>query len=82
MRPLVEAFLRERGLTLSPGKTKVTHVSEGFDFLGQHVRKRGDCLLLVPAKKDVHAFMERVRMTLRKNVASAQEPLIRHLTLN
>lgn len=81
VRPLVEAFLRERGLTLSPEKTKITHVSEGFDFLGQHVRKRGDCLLIVPAKKNVHAFMERVRMTLRKNVASAQEPLIRHLSL-
>jgi len=81
VRPLVEAFLRERGLTLSPEKTKVTHVSEGFDFLGQHVRKRGDCLLIVPAKKNVHAFMERVRMALRKNVASAQEPLIRHLSL-
>lgn len=81
VRPLVEAFLRERGLTLSPEKTKITHVSEGFDFLGQHVRKRGDCLLIVPAKKNVHAFMERVRKALRKNVASAQEPLIRHLSL-
>lgn len=81
VRPLVEAFLRERGLTLSPEKTKITHVSEGFDFLGQHVRKRGDCLLIVPAKKNLHAFMERVRTTLRSNVGSAQEPLIRHLSL-
>jgi RNA-directed DNA polymerase len=30
----VKAFLAERGLLLSPEKTKITHASEGFDFLG------------------------------------------------
>ena len=38
VRPLVESFLRDRGLELSPEKTVVTHVEEGFDFLGQTVR--------------------------------------------
>jgi hypothetical protein len=33
VRSLVKAFLRERGLTLSPEKTKITHDSECFDFL-------------------------------------------------
>lgn len=81
VRPLVEGFLRERGLRLSPEKTKVTHISEGFDFLGQHLQKRQGILLVTPAKKNVHAFMERVRTILRNNVASGQEPLIRHLSL-
>ncbi len=35
VRPLVEQFMRERGLSLSPEKTVVTNVEEGFDFLGQ-----------------------------------------------
>jgi AraC-like DNA-binding protein len=39
VRPLVEQFLKVRGLTLSPEKTRVTHIEEGFDFLGQHLRK-------------------------------------------
>src|SRR5262249_16524302 len=39
VRPIVEAFLRERGLVLSPEKTAVTHLSEGFDFLGQNIRR-------------------------------------------
>jgi len=39
VKPIIEDFMRERGLTLSPEKTKITHIEEGFDFLGQNVRK-------------------------------------------
>ena len=39
VKPLVERFLFERGLQLSPEKTCITHIEEGFDFLGQN---RGD----------------------------------------
>ena len=35
VKPLVAAFLRERGLELSPEKTRITHIATGFDFLGQ-----------------------------------------------
>lgn len=35
VKPCVEAFLAERGLELSKEKTLVTHISQGFDFLGQ-----------------------------------------------
>jgi RNA-directed DNA polymerase len=43
VKPCVEVFLAERGLELSQEKTKITHISEGFDFLGQNVRKYGGC---------------------------------------
>jgi hypothetical protein len=33
VKPLVEAFLRERGLELSPEKTVITHIEQGFDLL-------------------------------------------------
>jgi RNA-directed DNA polymerase len=39
VRPLVERFLKERGLALSTDKTRITHIDEGFDFLGQNLRK-------------------------------------------
>jgi RNA-directed DNA polymerase len=29
---------QERGLALSPEKTRITPINEGFDFLGQDVR--------------------------------------------
>ena len=35
VRPLVEQFLQERGLALSADKPRITHIDEGFDFLGQ-----------------------------------------------
>jgi len=34
VRPLVEQFMRERGLELSPEKTCITPIAQGFDFLG------------------------------------------------
>lgn len=34
VKPPVEQFLRDRGLQLSPEKTCVTHIEQGFDFLG------------------------------------------------
>jgi RNA-directed DNA polymerase len=38
-KPRIEAFLKERGLELSSEKTRITHIKDGFDFLGQNVRK-------------------------------------------
>ncbi len=32
VKPLVEQFMRERGLQLSPEKTVITHIEEGFDL--------------------------------------------------
>ena len=39
IKPLVVDFLKERGLTLSEEKTKITHIDDGFDFLGYNIRK-------------------------------------------
>ncbi len=33
--PVVEQFLKERGLELSQDKSKISHITEGFTFLGQ-----------------------------------------------
>jgi RNA-directed DNA polymerase len=63
VKPLVEQFMRERGLQLSAEKTVVTHIEEGFDFLGQNVRKynagKQYKLLIKPSKKNVKAFLEK-----------------------
>jgi RNA-directed DNA polymerase len=70
VKPLVEQFLRERGLELSPEKTVVTRVEDGFDFLGQTVRHYPNGkVLTTPAKKNVHAFLEKVRTLITKHVA-------------
>jgi hypothetical protein len=33
VKPLIEEFLKVRGLELSPEKTRIIHITEGFDFL-------------------------------------------------
>jgi RNA-directed DNA polymerase len=79
VRPWVEAFLAQRGLRLSPAKTRVTRVDEGFDFLGWNFRKYSGVLLIKPSKKNVKAFYERVRGIVRANVTAKQADLVQLL---
>ena len=66
VRPLVEHFLKERGLELSPTKTVITHVEKGFDFLGQNVRRYPNGKLLIkPSKKSVKTLLDRIRQTIK-----------------
>src|SRR6266436_5353041 len=44
VKPVIVDFLRERGLKLSEEKTLITHIEQGFHFLGQRVRKYGQKL--------------------------------------
>jgi RNA-directed DNA polymerase len=74
--PLVEKFLRERGLELSAEKTQVTHIQKGFDFLGQNIRKYGRKLLITPAQKNVQAVLTKIRGIIEKNKSATQENLI------
>ena len=80
VKPLVEQFMNERGLTLSPEKTVITHIEEGFDFLGQNVRKykagKRDKLLVKPSKKNVQAHLEKVRDIVKTNKALSAGKLI------
>lgn len=79
VRPLVERFLEERGLQLSPEKTVITHIGEGFDFLGQHLRQYRGKMIIKPSKKNTHAFLEKVRGLIDRNKSAGQEQLIRLL---
>ena len=66
IKPLVEQFLQERGLELSPTKTVITHVNRGFDFLGQNVRRYPNGKLLIkPSKKNVATFLNGIRRIIK-----------------
>jgi RNA-directed DNA polymerase len=67
VKPLVMAFLQERGLELSPEKTTITHIEDGFDFLGQHVRKYNGQFLTRPSKKNVQTFLTDIRKVIQDN---------------
>jgi len=61
VKPIVEAFMAERGLTLSPEKTVITHIDDGFDFLGQNLRKYKGKMLIKPSRKSVKSVLGKVR---------------------
>jgi RNA-directed DNA polymerase len=79
VRPRVEAFLAQRGLRLSPAKTRVTHIDEGFDFLGWNFRKYSGVLLIKPSKKNVQAFYGKVRGIVKRHAMAKQAELIKLL---
>ena len=77
---MLTTFLKERGLTLSEEKTLITHISEGFDFLGFNVRKYNGTLLIKPSKKSQKRFTEKLHeVVLTKGKALSQQELIEKL---
>ncbi|HEV7512730.1 MAG TPA: group II intron reverse transcriptase/maturase [Candidatus Acidoferrum sp.] len=77
--PAVRQFMAIRGLELSEEKTRITHIAEGFDFLGQNVRKYAGKLLIKPANKSVKALMDKVREIVKRNESATQANLILQL---
>ncbi len=77
--PLVGRFLKERGLDLSMDKTVITHIDDGFDFLGQNVRKHGGKLLITPSRKSVRTVLGKVRQIVKDNKQATAGNLILHL---
>ena len=80
IKPLVEQFLRKRGLELSPTKTVVTQVTQGFDFLGQNVRRYPNGKLLIkPSKNNVKRFLAGIRETIKAALGKSAADLINQL---
>jgi RNA-directed DNA polymerase len=77
--PLVEQFLRQRGLELSQEKTRITPIENGVDFLGQYVRKYAGKRLMKPARKNVKAFLGNVRHIVQANKQATTANLIAQL---
>jgi len=86
LREEVAAVLAPLGLRLSPEKTRVVHLDEGFDFLSTHIRrqrKRGTSKYYVytkPSKKAIQAIKDKVSsMTYRSTRNQELDELITSL---
>jgi len=78
--PIIEEWLRPRGLELNQEKTKITHIEDGINFLGFHIRQfKGSCYTL-PQKEKVLDLLDRIRIWLKQNVGAKPEAVI--YTLN
>ena len=77
VQPAVRSFLAERGLELSEEKTRITHIGEGFDFLGFNIRKYSNQKLLIkPAKENVLKFIRDIKGIIKKHPTMAAGELI------
>jgi len=84
----LKPYLDKRGLTLAEEKTKITHISEGFDFLGFNLRqyKTNKCmwLLIKPskssvkkAKETIKNLFDRLRGNPVRDIITELNPIIR-----
>ena len=67
---LLEDYLNDRGLTLAPEKTKITHIDDGFDFLSFNIRcykgQDRDRVMVKASKDSVKSFKRKVKEIIRK----------------
>ena len=73
------ATLILRSASVSESKTLITHVDEGFDFLGWNFRKFKTKFIIAPSKKSVKSICQKIGKIVRKNLMQKQEILIKQL---
>ena len=79
VKPIVVRFLAERGLILSNEKTVVTHIDDGFDFLGFNMRNYKGKVLTKPSKAGIASALKKIKIIIKNNSQAKQENLIRLL---
>ena len=79
IKQMIEGFLRQRGLTLSREKTVITHIDDGFDFLGWNFRKFKGKLIIKPSRKSMDKVTKKISDVIKENHAAKQEIVIRKL---
>jgi RNA-directed DNA polymerase len=80
VKPVIANFLIERELTLSETKTKITDVYNGFDFLGQNIRKFSNGKLMIrPSKENFKSVLSKIKLIIRQHWGAPTVILIRRL---
>jgi RNA-directed DNA polymerase len=76
-RPIIDEFLAQRGLILSPDKTGIVTMRQGFDFLGFRFREYQDSnrvkgtkqgiWLVTPSPRKLNAFRRELNTLIKKH---------------
>ncbi|MEG4447168.1 reverse transcriptase domain-containing protein, partial [Microcoleus sp. AT9_B5] len=75
----IQAWISEKGLELSPEKTLITSIEDGFNFLGYNLRHYNRKLLIKPSKPKVLNFCKRIGQEIKSLDGNNQEAIIRKL---
>jgi RNA-directed DNA polymerase len=81
------AVLEELGLRIHPEKTRIVHVTQGFEFLGYKIgvgkglrfKQGGARLYAIPRQRSIDRFKDKVRALTRRRIAVPLAELIRAL---
>ncbi|MGW7674351.1 group II intron reverse transcriptase/maturase [Streptomyces sp. NPDC054775] len=73
------AWLGPRGLRFNEEKTRVVHLSQGFNFLGFNVRRFGEKLIIKPSKEALRKIRERLSTEMRALRGANVEAVLRKL---
>lgn len=75
--PVINDFLKPRGLRLSQEKSRIVNIEQGFDFLGQSLRKYRNKLIIKPSADNIRCFLTKLRNTIRSCHGWKTEDVIR-----
>jgi RNA-directed DNA polymerase len=79
VKPAISSFLSQRGLNLSGEKTRIARIEDGFDFLGQELRKYGDKFIATPSKSSVKGIVLKTRRIIKSHLGSKTVEMLRVL---
>lgn len=77
--PRLNEFLAQRGLKLNQTKTRIVHREEGFNFLGFHIRRYGQKLIIKPQKEKVQQHLAHLKAILTYNRQATVERVVQQL---
>lgn len=73
----IARFLSLRGLELSKEKTHITHIRDGFNFLGFNFKKyNNDKVLVMPTQDGIKSFKSKIKEIFKQYRSSSLELLI------
>ncbi len=64
LKDKITTFLTDLGLTLSKKKTSITHIDQGYDFLGFNIRRYDSRVLIRPSKPALKKFRRNFKARL------------------
>jgi RNA-directed DNA polymerase len=79
VKPAIRSFLSQRGLNLSGEKTRISRIEDGFDFLGQNLRKYGEKFIVTPSKNSVKGIVSKTRNIIKAHRGSTTVEMLRVL---
>ncbi len=79
-QPVIEEYLKVRGMRLSQEKTTIIHLKHGIEFLGYHLQAARGAVRIMPSRANLNKVLCKIETIIQGNPAISPAQLIRKLT--